>query len=99
MDSSLLAITGMSFLLSFIFALGGVGSALVLIPAITWLGLPLAEARSIGLFVNGVSMMGQPGRISGKSGSITSWASRSSSPPSYWPLWAPGSVYSSLPNT
>ncbi len=30
----------------------------MLIPAITWLGLPLAEARSIGLFVNGVSMMG-----------------------------------------
>ncbi|WP_319549250.1 sulfite exporter TauE/SafE family protein [Desulfogranum marinum] len=58
MDSSLLAITGMSFVLSFIFALGGVGSALVLIPAITWLGLPFAQARSIGLFVNTVSMMG-----------------------------------------
>lgn len=58
MDFPLLAITGMSFLLSFIFALGGVGSALVLIPAITWLGLPFAEARSIGLFVNGVSMAG-----------------------------------------
>ncbi len=58
MDSSLLAISGMSFVLSFIFALGGVGSALVLIPALTWLGLPFAQARSIGLFVNSVSMMG-----------------------------------------
>jgi uncharacterized membrane protein YfcA len=58
MDSSLFAITGMSFVLSFIFALGGVGSALVLIPAITWLGLPFAQARLIGLFVNGVSMAG-----------------------------------------
>ncbi|BHH83561.1 sulfite exporter TauE/SafE family protein [Desulforhopalus sp. 52FAK] len=58
MDSSILAISAMSFVLSFIFALGGVGSALVLIPAITWIGLPFAEARSIGLFVNGVSMMG-----------------------------------------
>ncbi len=58
MNSSLLVITGMSFILSFIFALGGVGSALVLIPTITWLGLPFAEARSIGLFVNGVSMVG-----------------------------------------
>lgn len=58
MDSSLLIITGISFVLSFIFALGGVGSALVLIPAITWLGLPFAQARSIGLFVNGVSMAG-----------------------------------------
>lgn len=58
MDFSLLVISGMSFILSFIFALGGVGSALVLIPAVTWLGLPFAQARSIGLFVNGVSMMG-----------------------------------------
>ncbi len=33
MDSSILAITCMSFILSFIFALGGVGSAVVLIPA------------------------------------------------------------------
>lgn len=58
MDSSILTISGMSFVLSCIFALGGVGSALVLIPALTWIGLPFAQARSIGLFVNGVSMMG-----------------------------------------
>ena len=58
MDSSTLLITTMSFILSFIFALGGVGSAVVLIPVITWIGLPFVEARSIGLFVNGISMMG-----------------------------------------
>ncbi len=58
MDSSLLAISGMSFVLSLIFALGGVGSALVLIPALTWFALPFVQARSIGLFVNSVSMMG-----------------------------------------
>ncbi len=58
MESSILAISGMSFVLSFIFALGGVGSALVLIPVLSWFGLPFAQARSIGLFVNGVSMAG-----------------------------------------
>ena len=58
MESSIPIITCMSFILSFIFALGGVGSAVILIPALTWFSLPFAEARSIGLFVNGVSMMG-----------------------------------------
>lgn len=58
MESSLLVISGMSFALSFIFALGGVGSAMVLIPALTWLGLPFVQARSVGLFVNSVSMAG-----------------------------------------
>lgn len=58
MDLTLAGITGASFILSFVFALGGVGSALVLIPVITWLGVPFAEARSLGLFVNAVSMAG-----------------------------------------
>ncbi len=58
MDSSILAITIISFILSCIFALGGIGSALILIPVTTWLGLPFAEARTLGLFVNGLSMMG-----------------------------------------
>ena len=34
------------------------GSALVLIPVLDWIGLPFAQARSVGLFVNGVSMIG-----------------------------------------
>lgn len=58
MDLTLTAIITGSFVLSFIFALGGIGSALVLIPMLTWLGLPFAQARSVGLFANTVSMAG-----------------------------------------
>ena len=58
MDSVTLAITLLSFCLSFIFALGGVGSAVVLIPALTWMGVPFNLARPTGLFVNCVSMLG-----------------------------------------
>ena len=48
----------LSFVLSFVFALGGVGSALVLIPALTWLSVPMNLARPTALFVNAVSMLG-----------------------------------------
>ncbi|NDV18253.1 TSUP family transporter [Pseudodesulfovibrio sp. JC047] len=53
-----ITISVLSFGLSFLFALGGVGSALVLIPTLTWLGIPLNMARPTSLFVNAVSMMG-----------------------------------------
>lgn len=56
--TTVLLITFFSFLLSFIFALGGVGSAVVLIPTLTWFGVPFALARPTGLFVNTVSMAG-----------------------------------------
>ncbi|WP_028583146.1 sulfite exporter TauE/SafE family protein [Desulfogranum mediterraneum] len=58
MDFLTLIVALLSFGLSFVFALGGVGSALVLIPVLTWLGIPFIQARPIGLFVNGVSMLG-----------------------------------------
>ena len=58
MDLNILIITFLSFTLSFIFALGGVGSAVVLIPALAWLGVPFNLARPTGLFVNCVSMLG-----------------------------------------
>ena len=58
MTSIELIIACLSFGLSFIFALGGVGSALVLIPTLTWMGVPLNVARPTGLFVNAVSMLG-----------------------------------------
>ena len=58
MDSITLIIILLSFSLSFIFALGGVGSAVVLIPTLTWLGVPFNLARPTGLFVNCVSMLG-----------------------------------------
>ncbi|MFK5951694.1 MAG: hypothetical protein QM498_01460 [Desulfobacterium sp.] len=38
----------LSFGLSFIFALGGVGSAVVLIPTLTWLEIPFNLARPTG---------------------------------------------------
>lgn len=58
MSTTVLIVIVLSCVLSFIFALGGIGSALVIVPALTWIGLPFAHARSIGLFVNGVSMIG-----------------------------------------
>lgn len=58
MDFTILLICFIAFVLSFIFALGGIGSALALIPALSWMGLPFAHARAIGLFVNGISMLG-----------------------------------------
>ena len=56
--TTIVLITVCSFALSFIFALGGVGSAVVLIPTLTWLGVPFSLARPTGLFVNTVSMAG-----------------------------------------
>jgi hypothetical protein len=58
MESHILIIAFLSFGLSFIFALGGVGSAVILIPALSWLGVPFNLARPTGLFVNCVSMLG-----------------------------------------
>lgn len=58
MESIEIIIAALAFTLSFLFALGGVGSALVLIPTLTWLGVPLNLARPTGLFVNTVSMAG-----------------------------------------
>ena len=58
MDSLTFIIIFLSFGLSFLFALGGVGSAVVLIPTLTWLGVPFNLARPTGLFVNCVSMLG-----------------------------------------
>ncbi|MDA3897240.1 MAG: sulfite exporter TauE/SafE family protein [Desulfobacteraceae bacterium] len=58
MESHIFIIVFLSFGLSFIFALGGVGSAVILIPALSWIGVPFNLARPTGLFVNCVSMLG-----------------------------------------
>ncbi|EIM63885.1 sulfite exporter TauE/SafE family protein [Desulfobacter postgatei] len=58
MASNILIISLLSFVLSFIFALGGVGAAVILIPALSWVGVPFNLARPTGLFVNCVSMLG-----------------------------------------
>ncbi|MDX9962573.1 sulfite exporter TauE/SafE family protein [Desulfobacter postgatei] len=58
MPSNILIISLLSFVLSFVFALGGVGAAVILIPALSWIGVPFNLARPTGLFVNCVSMLG-----------------------------------------
>lgn len=54
----LLTIALLSFGLSFIFALGGVGSALALVPTLIAIGVPGGVARPIGLLVNTASLGG-----------------------------------------
>lgn len=48
----------LAFGLSFIFALGGVGSAVALVPVLHWFGIPLLVAKPTGLLVNTLSMTG-----------------------------------------
>lgn len=47
-----------SFIASFVFALGGVGTALVMVPILVSFGIPLNIAKSVSLFNNGISMIG-----------------------------------------
>lgn len=51
-------VCGLAFCLSAIFAMGGVGSAIILVPVLHWLGYPLNEAKPTGLFVNTISLVG-----------------------------------------
>jgi uncharacterized membrane protein YfcA len=51
----LLEVSFVSFVLSFVFALGGLGSAVLLIPVLTFLGIPFELARPTGLFTNVLS--------------------------------------------
>jgi uncharacterized membrane protein YfcA len=54
----MLLIIILSFFFSFIFAIGGVGAAVVLVPILFWLGIPLNQAKPTGLFLNTVSLTG-----------------------------------------
>lgn len=56
--TAILIVTLLSFILSFIFALGGVGAAVALVPVLHWYGLPLPLAKTTGLLTNTVSMTG-----------------------------------------
>ncbi len=58
MNETTLIVTVLSFGLSFLFALGGVGSAIALVPVLHWYGIPLGTAKPTGLFVNTLSMAG-----------------------------------------
>jgi uncharacterized protein len=57
-DTTVVIVTALAFMMSFIFALGGIGSALALVPVLHWYGLPLDLARPTGLLVNTLSMTG-----------------------------------------
>jgi len=50
-------IATLSFVASFVFALGGVGTALVIVPILVSFGVPLNVAKSVALFNNGTSMI------------------------------------------
>ncbi len=47
-----------SLIAAFVFALGGIGSAIILVPIMSSLGIPINSAKPIGLFINTVSMTG-----------------------------------------
>lgn len=51
----LLIISTVAFVLSFVFALGGIGAAILLVPVLTMLGVPFDLARPTGLFTNVLS--------------------------------------------
>ena len=55
MDYALMAL--IAFILSVIFSIGGVGSAIAIVPTMTWLGIPLMVAKPTGLFINTLSML------------------------------------------
>ena len=47
-----------SFIAAFVFSLGGVGAAIILIPILISFGIPVNMAKPIGLFYNTVSLSG-----------------------------------------
>ncbi len=51
-------IGGISFIAAFIFSLGGVGAAIILIPVLISFGIPVNIAKPVGLFYNTVSLTG-----------------------------------------
>ncbi len=51
-------IFGISLVAAFIFALGGVGAAIILIPIMVSFGIPVTTAKPVGLFYNTVSLAG-----------------------------------------
>jgi len=51
-------LASISFLAAFIFSLGGVGAAIILIPILISFGIPIGIAKPVGLFYNTVSLTG-----------------------------------------
>lgn len=48
----------LSFIAAFVFALGGIGAAIILIPILVSLGIPVNIAKPVGLFYNTVALSG-----------------------------------------
>ena len=48
----------LSFIAAFVFSLGGVGAAIILIPILVSFGIPITVAKPVGLFYNTVSLSG-----------------------------------------
>lgn len=51
-------LAAISFIAAFIFSLGGIGAAIILIPVMDSFGIPLSVAKPVGLFYNTVSLTG-----------------------------------------
>jgi uncharacterized membrane protein YfcA len=58
MEHNLIVISVVSFVVSFVFALGGIGGAIILVPILNILGIPFQTARPTGLFTNVLSGSG-----------------------------------------
>jgi len=51
-------IAAISFVAAFLFSLGGIGAAIILIPILHSFGIPLSVAKPVGLFYNTISLAG-----------------------------------------
>jgi len=54
----LILLSLLAFLFSFLFSLGGIGAAIVLVPIMYASGIPLNQAKATGLFYNTISLAG-----------------------------------------
>jgi uncharacterized protein len=51
-------LAAISFVAAFLFSLGGIGAAIILIPILHAFGIPLSAAKPVGLFYNTISLTG-----------------------------------------
>lgn len=51
-------LAAISFVAAFVFSLGGIGAAIILIPILHSFGIPLSVAKPVGLFYNTISLTG-----------------------------------------
>ena len=51
-------IAAISFVAAFLYSLGGIGAAIILIPILNSFGIPLSVAKPVGLFYNTISLTG-----------------------------------------